>query len=207
MVIEHSKDEETDTATVRRSPLAMAVLLLLAVEPKHPYGLRQRILEWEKDRVINVSQRNAIYQTMRRLERHGLITVHETTKHENRPERTVFRTTERGVQLSKEWVRDMLRIPAVEYPEFPAALAFIASISRSDAMAALNERLETCERNLAEFEAEVNARLADFGGSLDPIHLVDTDYQRTMASAEISWLRGMIEKLEAAQQVGVDGGA
>ncbi|MET9262165.1 PadR family transcriptional regulator [Amycolatopsis sp. NPDC004079] len=194
----HANDE-ADSAAVRRSPLAMAVLLLLAVEPKHPYGLRQRILEWEKDRVINVSQRNAIYQTMRRLERHGLIVVHETAKHENRPERTVFRTTESGVKLSQEWVRDMLRTPAVEYPEFPAALAFIASISRPDAIAALSERLEACERNLAEFEAEVTGRLADFADPVDPIHLVDTDYQRAMATAEIDWLRRTLVQLDAAQ--------
>jgi len=202
----HPNDEETGTATVRRSPLAMAVLLLLAVEPKHPYGLRQRIVEWDKDRVINVSQRNAIYQTMRRLERDGLIAVHETAKHEKRPERTVFRTTERGVQVSKEWVRDMLRVPAVEYPEFPAALAFIASISRSDAVAVLRERLETCERSLAGFETEIDARVAEFD-EVDPIHLVDADYQRTMASAEITWLRGTIEKLEADRLNGFADGA
>ncbi|EMD30231.1 PadR family transcriptional regulator [Amycolatopsis azurea] len=202
----HPNDEETGTATVRRSPLAMAVLLLLAVEPKHPYGLRQRIVEWDKDRVINVSQRNAIYQTMRRLERDGLIAVHETAKHEKRPERTVFRTTERGVQVSKEWVRDMLRVPAVEYPEFPAALAFIASISRSDAVAVLRERLETCERSLAGFETEIDARVAEFD-EVDPIHLVDADYQRAMASAEITWLRGTIEKLEADRLNGFADGA
>ncbi|OOC07298.1 transcriptional regulator [Amycolatopsis azurea DSM 43854] len=184
----------------------MAVLLLLAVEPKHPYGLRQRIVEWDKDRVINVSQRNAIYQTMRRLERDGLIAVHETAKHEKRPERTVFRTTERGVQVSKEWVRDMLRVPAVEYPEFPAALAFIASISRSDAVAVLRERLETCERSLAGFETEIDARVAEFD-EVDPIHLVDADYQRAMASAEITWLRGTIEKLEADRLNGFADGA
>ncbi|MFI6301125.1 PadR family transcriptional regulator [Amycolatopsis thailandensis] len=203
----HPNDEETETATVRRSPLAMAVLLLLAVEPKHPYGLRQRIVDWDKDRVINVSQRNAIYQTMRRLERDGLIAVHETAKHENRPERTVFRTTERGVQVSKEWVREMLRVPAVEYPEFPAALAFVASISKSEAVAALRERLETCERSLAGFETEIDARLADFDGPVDSIHLVDADYQRTMASAEIGWLRRTLEELEADQLKGFADGA
>ncbi|WP_405061057.1 helix-turn-helix transcriptional regulator [Kribbella sp. NBC_01505] len=187
---------EDDRTAVRRSPLAMAVLLLLAAEPLHPYGLRQRLVEWDKDRVVNVSQPNAIYQTIQRLQRSGLIEVHETVRHDKRPERTTFRTTERGVQLSTAWVREMLRTPAGEYPEFPAALSFLAAIPRADAVEALRERLATSEQNLAAFVAETDARVAALEDPLDPVHLIDTDYQQTMATAEIAWLRRQLAALE-----------
>src|SRR5690349_9443803 len=98
----------------RRSPLAMAILLLLAHEPMHPYGLRQRVQEWDKDRVINVTQRNAVYQTVDRLQRSGLVRLKEMSRHEKRPERAVYEATPEGAELALEWLADMLAIPVPE---------------------------------------------------------------------------------------------
>lgn len=195
MVVGHATHDGGEAREVRRSPLAMAVLLVLAAEPLHPYGLRQRILDWDKDRVINVGKRNIIYQMVRRLERDGLIVVHETVRQDSRPERTVYRAAPEGVELARRWVYEVLCTPKAEYPEFPAALAFVEAIPRADARAALRERLAASERALATFEADIARRLAEHGGPVDPIHLVDTDYQRAMAAAEIGWLRSTIDSL------------
>lgn len=72
------------TRPPRRSPLALTTLLLLQDTPLHPYGLRQRIREWDKDRVVNVEPPNVVYQTIERLERAGLIAVKEVVRAENR---------------------------------------------------------------------------------------------------------------------------
>jgi DNA-binding PadR family transcriptional regulator len=66
--------------SVRRSPLALAILALLYEEPMHPYRMQQLIKERAKDEVINVRLRASLYQTISRLLRDGLIAVQETAR-------------------------------------------------------------------------------------------------------------------------------
>ncbi|WP_269854216.1 PadR family transcriptional regulator [Streptomyces sp. RPT161] len=179
----------------RRSPLAMAVLLLLGIEPLHPYGLRQRIHEWDKDRVVNVSQRNSVYQTVDRLERAGLITAVETAQQDNRPDKTLYRTTEEGDAVARRWLLDLLAEPVDEYPAFPAALAFLGALPRQTALEALRERAETLRRTIEREDAEVEAGIAALPGGLDRINVVEYDYLRTMRAAELAWLRDLIDEL------------
>src|SRR5215468_8508522 len=141
----------------RRSPLAMAVLLLLGEEPMHPYGLRQRIKDWDKDRVINVTQRNAIYQTIDRLERNGLLKLKKTTRQESRPDRMVYEATDVGVATAKQWLTEMLSEPTPEYPDFPAALAFLTALPAGTVLDALRTRVGALEENLERLAAEVDA--------------------------------------------------
>ena len=182
-------------AEPRRSPLAMAVLLLLGIEPLHPYGLRQRIHEWDKDRVVNVSQRNSVYQTVDRLERAGLITVVETAQQDNRPDKTLYRTTEEGDAIARRWLLDLLARPVAEYPAFPAALAFLGALPRETALEALRERAGTLERTIEREDAEVAAGIAALPGGLERINIVEYDYLRTMRAAELAWLRDLIAEL------------
>ena len=185
-------------ASLRPSPLAMVVLLLLDVEPLHPYGLRQRIKEWDKDRVVNVSQRNAIYQTIARLERAGLIEVQETAKGENRPERTVYRVTKDGVRIAKSWLRDMLANPVPEYPQFPAALAFFSSLPAKTALRALESRATVLEDNITRLDKEVAAQVAEVPGGVDRIYLIEIDYQRTMWQSELTWVCDLVAHIKSS---------
>ncbi|MFI6908297.1 PadR family transcriptional regulator [Nonomuraea sp. NPDC050394] len=170
----------------------MTVLLLLDESPMHPYGVRQRIREWGKDLVINVTQRNAIYQIIERLERAGLIAVKETSRNENRPERTVYETTRAGADTARAWMLDMLAAPADEYPEFPAALALLNSISPEETRAALEKRIKTLEGKLAHLDNETQAAVAD---RVERIHLIETEYLRTVLRAELTWVRAFVDDL------------
>ena len=116
-------------ATPRRSVLAMALLSMLSEEPMHAYRIQQLIKERHKDDVVNVAQRNSVYQTLDRLLRDGLIEVQTTERAENRPERTTYRLTEPGRVILRQWLTTMLAEPAREFPEFPAALAFLPSLT------------------------------------------------------------------------------
>ncbi|WP_427894167.1 PadR family transcriptional regulator [Kribbella sp. GL6] len=191
---QHTADGAQDSA-VRRSPLAMAVLVLLTGHPQHPYGLRQRIREWQKDQVVNVTQPNAIYQTMSRLERHGLIEAVETSREERRPERTLYLTTDRGRRLSRRWVRDLLSTPVDEYPSFPAALSFASALPHDELVAALSDRLAAAEHNLAAFDAATSAGFAAAEHPPVLLDLADHEYRRAMAEAELTWLRGFLDRV------------
>jgi DNA-binding PadR family transcriptional regulator len=177
----------------------MAVLQLLTGEPMHPYGIRQRIQEWGKGLVVNVTQHNVIYQTMQRLERAGLIALRKTTRDGRRPERTVYQATDEGVTTVKRWLLEMLSIPAKEYPEFPAALAFLDAISHEEKLRALDARVTAIEENIARMKRDVEARVADFPGGVDRIYLVEVEYIQAMWEAELAWVRRLLDDLSSGR--------
>src|SRR2546423_10953539 len=107
----------------KRSPLALAILVLLHEAPMHPYRMQRLIKDRGKDQVINVEQRASLYQTINQLLRAGLIGFWETSRPEGFPERTLYKLTDKGHQAALDWLRDMLSTPAQEYPEFPAAVS------------------------------------------------------------------------------------
>lgn len=175
----------------------MAVLLILAEEPLHPYGLRQRIREWGKDQVVNVTPNNAIYQIIERLERSGLIAVLETARNERRPERTVYEATAEGVRTAHGWLLEMLSTPSAEYPEFPAALAFLAAIPDEEKVRTLTERVKAIEDHLARLKAEVKKDIEAYPGGLDRIFVVETEYAQAMMEAELGWVRSLVDDLRS----------
>lgn len=179
----------------RRSPLAMAVLALVGEEPMHAYRMQQLIKERHKDDVINVAQRNSVYQTIDRLLRDGLITVRETAREENRPERTVYEPTPAGRETLRQWMLTMLSTPAREFPEFPAALAFLPVLSPQEARAALEQRCAALAERLAALDGE----LAGLAARLPRLFTVETEYQRAMVATELDHVRGLVADLRTGR--------
>jgi DNA-binding PadR family transcriptional regulator len=177
----------------RRSVLAMAVLSMLSEEPMHPYRMQQLIKERQKGDVVNVTQRNSIYQTIDRLLRDGLVEVDSTAREANRPERTTYRITDAGLTTLREWLEAMLSTPAPEYPEFPAALSFLPSLSRKQAVAALTTRITRLEQRLAALDDE----LAQGSTFLPRLFLLESEYQRTVVAAELDYVRSLVDDLRA----------
>ena len=177
--------------TARRSPLALAVLGLLYEAPMHPYRMQQMIRERGKDEVVNVRKRASIYQTIERLQRDGLIAVAETTRDEKWPERTVYELTEHGREMIKDWMREMLSTPAREFPEFPAALAFLPLLTPDDALRQFEVRIIKLTADLARIEAELTA----VRGILPRLFLIESEYLLAMVSTELAWVRAVADDL------------
>lgn len=177
--------------STRRSPLATAVLALVCESPMHAYRMQQLIKERHQDDVVNVAQRNSVYQTIERLLRDGLLAVRETTREENRPERTVYEATETGRETLKQWMRTMLSTPAREFPEFPAALAFLPVLTPEEALAALRQRIAALEARLSALDAE----MADSLSFVPRLFLVESEYQRAQVATELQFARGLADDL------------
>ncbi|MEO3821922.1 PadR family transcriptional regulator [Plantactinospora sp. B24E8] len=180
-------------STPRRSVLALALLSMLVEEPMHAYRMQQLIKERRKDDVVNVSQRNSVYQTIQRLVRDGLAEISSTERADNRPERTMYRITDAGRATLTEWLRAMLSTPAPEYPEFPAALSFLPNLSPADAVAALTTRVARLEEQLTALDSEI-AQVASF---LPRLFAIETEYRRTVLAAELAYVRELAEELRA----------
>ena len=171
-------------------PLAVVVLALLLEGPMHAYRMQQLIKERHKDEVVNVVQRNSIYQVIDRLRRSELIAVRETAREGGRPERTVYEITKRGAESATAWLRDTLATPATEFPVFPVALAFLPLLEVSDVRARLRSRRDALEEALRRADAELAAP-----GNPPRLFLIEGEYQRALMAAELEWLRGVLEDL------------
>ena len=179
----------------RRSVLALAVLSMLLEEPMHAYRMQQLIKERRKDDVVNVTQRNSVYQTIQRLVRDGLAEVVSTERAANRPERTTFRITELGQATLHDWLVSMLSSPVPEYAEFPAALSFLPNLAPADALAALSTRIVHLEGQLVDLDAEV----AEVEAFLPALFAVESVYRRKVVDAELGYVRGLVAELRTGQ--------
>ncbi|RKN42152.1 PadR family transcriptional regulator [Micromonospora endolithica] len=169
----------------------MMVLALLVEEPMHAYRMQQVIRERDKLDVVNVAQRNSIYQTVERLRREELVRVSHTARDERRPERTVYELTPEGRRALDAWLADALAAPAREFPEFPAALSFLPILPPAEAAQQLDRRAELLAARLREREAVLAAI------DLPRLFLVEDEYRLAMMRAELAWVRGLVADLRA----------
>ena len=184
----------TETTT-RRSPLAMALLGLFWESPMHAYRMQQLIKERHKDSVVNVTQRNSIYQTIERLLRGGLIEVEATTRDEKRPERTIYKITPLGRRTLEGWLRTMISTPAREYPEFLAALAFLPVLTPDKVGAALEQRVAALEDQLSSLLVELHHATT----FLPRIFVLEGECQVAVLRAELDYVRTLTADLRAGK--------
>lgn len=185
----------SEAAAFKPSPLALAILGLLEIEPMHPYKIQQLIKLWGKDEFINVGQRASLYKMIARLKDAGLIAEEQTSRDSSYPEKTSYTVTAAGSAASKAWVLEMLSTPRNEYPDFPAALSFMMVLNPGQVAEALRVRrvavqglVEKFDRNLAAVhDIPVAARAA----------LIESEFARVLAVAERDWLDVVIADFAA----------
>lgn len=173
------------------SPLGLAVLMLLWESPMHPYQMHRMLRERRKEDVLDVRSA-AIYRLVERLEVAGLIAPLGTSREGRRPERTVYRITDEGRELSDRWLREMLSTRAREYPSFPAAIS-LAGVLPPDVVArALGRRAAEIEESLARTEEE----LQSVRHRLARVHLLEVEHAQAVLGAEMEWLRAVVRDIE-----------
>jgi DNA-binding PadR family transcriptional regulator len=181
---------ESGRSTPRRSTLGMVLLALLMEAPMHPYRMQQMIKERGQDQLVNVAQRNSVYQALDRLVRDGLVRAASTTREAGRPERTVYEITEEGTATMRRWLTGMLPVPAREFPEFPAALAFLPVLPPAEVRALLEQRIAAQQERLDAITAQAPP-------GLPRLFLLEDEYRATLLAAEVTWLRGLVTDLAA----------
>lgn len=172
----------------RRSTLAVVLLALLTEAPMHPYRMQQVIKERGQDQLVNVAQRNSVYQALDRLVRDGLARPTATAREAGRPERTTYEITDAGATAFRRWLTEMLPAPAREFPEFPAALAFLAIMAPAEVQGLLAQRIEAQEQRLATIREQAPP-------GMPRLFLIEDEYRAAMLSAEVAWLRSVVGDL------------
>jgi DNA-binding PadR family transcriptional regulator len=180
-------------STIKKSPIALAILSLLIEEPMHPYRMQQLIKERGKHEVINVRHRASIYQTIDRLLRDGAIAIQGKKENEGKPDLTVYEITDEGRKAVYTWLREMLSTPKQEFLEFPAAVSFLMLLTPEDVVVQLKKRESALEGTLARIEDALQTELAK---GLPRLFLLETEYQRAILVAELEWVRSIIHDLQ-----------
>jgi DNA-binding PadR family transcriptional regulator len=202
----------TAVPTTRPSnPLALAVLALLFERPMHPYEMASTLKDRRKHESIKLRY-GSLYTVIEALTARGLIAAREIEREGRRPERTVYALTPAGVDELREWMRDLLRAPAKEYPQFESALSLMPVLPPDEAVALLRARALELSGTIWKMEAQL-AELAqqDFGAmagageaqlppalagqKFPPLFSVESEYHLSMVRAELDFVTDLVRRI------------
>jgi DNA-binding PadR family transcriptional regulator len=176
------------------SPLGLIILWQLVAGPNHAYGLQKLFTSQGKDRVVNLRSRANLQQAIKRLQRLGLVDVHETVRGEGYPDRIVYAITDAGREAATAWLREMLAETRGVYPDFIAAVSLLFGLEPDDARAQLEHRAGQLAAALADTEAQLQGN-----PDLPRLFLLEEEYRKSILTAQLSWLQGVIEDLRAGR--------
>ena len=179
---------------VKRSPLALAILVLLYEAPMYVYRMQQVMRRRGEDELVNISQPNSIYQTIVRLERSGLMAISSVDRESNRPERTVYELTDAGKEKMVDWTREYLSTPSREFPHFPAAISVLAVLSPKDALKHMNMRIGLLKAELARLDARIVEMKF-----LPRLFRLEIEFLQAKTTAELSWVQSIVDDLKEAR--------
>src|SRR5205823_3703729 len=178
-----------------RTPLALAVMNLLMERPMHPYEMKSTMKERGHDQVIRLKG-GSIYDTVERLEVGGFIKSQETSREGRRPERRVYAITEAGRDEITGWLAELLTQPVSEYPQFAAALAFMAALDKDQVARLLKTRIALLDGQIAGADKQLKNFL-EMG--LPRLFLVEGEYAVAMKRAELEWVRCLVDDIQGGK--------
>jgi DNA-binding PadR family transcriptional regulator len=191
------------------NPLALAVLALLFERPMHPYEMASTLKTRHKHESIKLRY-GSLYTVIDALAARGLIAARESEREGRRPERTVYTLTPSGLDELRDWMRDLLRAPAKEYPQFEAALSLLPVLPPDEAVLLLRARALELSGTIWKMEAQLGELLhqtidAVAGGQdippglagqkFPPLFTVESEYHLAMVRAELAFVNDLVRRI------------
>jgi DNA-binding PadR family transcriptional regulator len=177
------------------TPLAIAVLALLAERQMHAYEMYQLLLQRRNDRLVKVKP-GSLYHTVERLAGQELVRATGTERSGNRPERTTYEITDAGRKALESRVQSGIETYTYEYPLFPVVLSEAHNLETGDVVTRLCRRLCELDLLIDEFEAaivDVTTRQVP-----EPYWLA-ADFNRAVLIAERDWLTTLLQRIESKE--------
>ena len=196
-------------ATRPSNPLALAVLALLFERPMHPYEMASTLKTRHKHESIKLRY-GSLYTVIDALTARGLIAARESEREGRRPERTVYTLTPSGLDELRDWMRDLLRAPAKEYPQFEAALSLLPVLPPDEAVTLLRARaldiggtIWKMEAQLGELAHQTIDTIAGdeplppglAGRKFPPLFTVESEYRLAMLRAELAFVNDLVRRI------------
>src|ERR1700761_173888 len=180
------------------TPLAIAVLSLLAREDMHPYQMRHVIRVREIDRVMKVTH-GTLYSTVERLAGSGLIRPVETSREGRRPERTVYEITSEGRDQLLDALRVELMRVTPDYPRLATGLTFASLLAPQEVADLLERRGIEVEGQLSLYQTALDATRKQQAHPIERISLIEGEYLTALLRAERDWLTGIVDDIRGGR--------
>jgi DNA-binding PadR family transcriptional regulator len=177
----------------RANPLALAVLVCIAEQPRHPYEVATTLRQRHKEESVRLNY-GSLYGVVESLERRGLIAAQETKRSGRLPERTVYALTPAGRIEVHDWLTDLISTPVRDYPAFQAALSFLPALPPDDVLVLLQERAQHLELELAQAAA---TRELVQKQRLPRLFWVEGEFGVVLREAELGYVRTLIQDIES----------
>jgi DNA-binding PadR family transcriptional regulator len=177
----------------RANALALAVLICLYEQPRHPYDVANTLRQRNKHESVKLNY-GSLYSVIDSLERRGLIVATETERSGRLPERTVYDVTDAGIIEMRDWLTELISVPAKEYPNFEAALSFLPALPPEDVVPLLEERAQRLEMELVAWRA---TRELVERQELPRLFWVEGEYHQVMRQAELDYVRKLSRDISA----------
>lgn len=176
----------------RSNLLALAVLSLLIERPMHPYEMAALMRQRGLASTVKLNF-GALYAVIETLYRLALIVPMETQRQGRHPERTIYATTEAGRAEFFDWLRVLIRTPAIEYTQFVAGLALIAHLSPLEAVALLEDRVHSLSEKIQAQHSDLESGKQQ---GVDRIFLIEDEYRLAQLESERGWIQQLIEEIK-----------
>ncbi|WP_113702093.1 PadR family transcriptional regulator [Nonomuraea lactucae] len=178
----------------RHDLIGLTVLAMLAVRPGHPYELHRFIVDTHKDYVTGLPR--SLYHAVERLARDELIVPAATGREGRRPERTVYEITAEGRQELAVRLSRLLEQPDPDRRTLVAATSLIGALTVPEARRALRTRAASLQAAIDGLDTHM-AAMTDNG--LPEMLMLELECQRALSAAELTWVHGVLDRLESGR--------
>ena len=189
------------------NPLALAVLALLFERPMHPYEMAATLKQRYKGESIKLRY-GSLYTVIELLVKRGFIAAKETSREGKRPERTVYALSPSGYDELRAWMRDLLRDPVNEYPQFEAGLSLLPVLPPQEVVILLRLRALRLSAEATRIEAHL-AELAQqdvpavseqippqlVGKKFPPLFVVESEFKLALIKAELAFVNELVRRI------------
>jgi DNA-binding PadR family transcriptional regulator len=180
------------------NPLALAVLALLEERPMHPYEMSTTLRERHKEDSIKLNY-GSLYSVVASLLKYGLITVQETVREGNRPERTIYAVTPAGRAKMIGWLSGLISTPAREFTTFEAALSLMGALPPDEVI----RLLEIRAASLLVKHQGLEAVIAGFPADFPRVFTIEVEFQFSLVANELDFVRKLLHELKTDQLSGI----
>ncbi len=168
----------------------LAILSLIAEQPRHGYEIEQVIQERGMRQWTEVGF-SSIYYLLKKLQNKGYIKRRPGQNSGRGPAPTIYQLTPSGREAWQKAVLQALSVPRPCYTPMQLGLANLAYFPAEETVAALYQY----EQNLARRMDQVREQAQKQRPLPDHIETL-FDYSLTMMGAELSWTKQLIKRLE-----------
>ena len=173
----------------------MILGLVQWLQPVHGYDVRRELLSWSADKWANV-QPGSIYHALRKLSEEGLLREVSTEQVGGRPARTSYEITDKGQVEFESLLRQSWCTLGAAPDPFMAAFAFLPSLSREEAAAALRNRALQLRAGAQQLETLTSAEWID----RKPVYVAWMwELAIARAEAEIAWCERTAQRIEKGE--------